>query len=243
MNFSDTTGLTGLIQSCEQWSRVGLAQISGNTNRLKRFTQLINNNYHKVVTMILESMDEWDFDDANLANTGFFKTYNITANTQTVTLPLSDKILKVKRVEITYDGTNWFLASPMDVNEYGGGTNQTDVNNSFSTSQPFYDIQGNYIYLYPVPTASVNNGLKVLVTREVDEFTTADTTQEPGIDEPFHEMLAVGASRDYALQEGLSHAGDLNAVLQDYEARLKRYYGSKQMDRRMTLKSTDESYD
>lgn len=244
MMFNDSSGLTGLVQSCEQWARLGKAQISGNTDRLKRFTQLINNNYHKIVTIILESMDECDFDDPNHGNTGFIKTYNLVADTQTVTLPVSDKILKLKRVEVSYDGgTTWYLASPIDVNEYGDVNTSARINSNFSQSSPFYDAQGNYVYLYPIPTANSTGGLKVWITREVDEFTTADTTQEPGIDEPFHEMLAVGASRDYALQEGLSHAADLNAVFQDYEVRLRRYYGSKQLDRRITMKATDENYD
>jgi hypothetical protein len=242
MQFSDTTNLTGLIQSAEEWSRLGKAQISGNTDRLKRFTRLINSNYHKVVTSIFESMDGWDFDDPNHADTGFIKTYNLAADTQTVTLPTSDKILKIKRAEITYDGTNWYRAAPIDVNETNIASVQADINGHFVESAPYYDLQGNYVYLYPVPTAVSTNGLKLWIAREVDEFTTADTTQEPGFDEPFHEMLAVGASRDYAIQEGLANAESLAAVFSEYEQRLRRYYGKKQDDRHLVLKSTGEDY-
>lgn len=242
MQFNETTNLTGLIQSAEEWSRLGKAQISGNTDRLKRFTRLINSNYHKVVTMIFESMDGWDFDDPNLANTGFIKTYNLVADTASVTLPVADKILKVKRVEITYDGTTWYHAAPIDINEYGDVSVQATIAGHFKQTQPYYDLVGNYVYLYPVPEANSTNGLKLWVAREVDEFTTADTTQEPGFDEPFHEMLAVGASRDYAIQEGLSNTESLAAVFSEYEQRLRRYYGKKEDDRHLVLKSTNESY-
>jgi len=240
MQFNDTTNLNGLIQSCEEWSRLGIGQISGNTNRLKRFTRLINNNYHKAVSAILESMDGWDFDDPNHGDTGFIKTYNLTADQQEVSLPLSDKILKVKRAEVSYDGSSWYRAMPIDINEYGGVSTTSDIAGHFSVTNPFYDMVGNYVYLYPVPGSSVTGGLKLWVTREIDEFTTADTTQEPGIAEPFHEMLAVGASRDYSLQEGLNNVADLTAVYSDYENRARRFYGSRQEDRHMVLKPNNE---
>ncbi len=242
MQFSDTTNLTGLIQSAEEWSRLGKAQISGDTDRLARFTRLINNNYHKVVTMIFESMDGWDFDDPNHGDQGFIKTYNLVADQQYVSLPTSDKILKVKRAEITFDGSSWYHAAPIDVNEYGGVSTASDIANHFSQTEPYYDMVGQYVYIYPTPTGAVTDGLKLWIAREVDEFTSADTTQEPGFDEPFHEMLAVGASRDYAIQEGLNNAESLAAVFSEYEQRLRRYYGKKQDDRHLQLKSTNEDY-
>lgn len=242
MQFNDTSNLNGLIQSCEDWTGLGLAQISGDTNQLKRFTRLINTNYHKVVTMILESMDEWDFDDANIGDRGFIKTYNLTAATQYVTLPLSDKILKVKRVEVTYDGTNWYKAEPIDLNQYSGASTTAEIANNFSVTKPFYDLHGNYIYLYPVPTANVTGGLKVWVTREIDEFTTADTTQEPGVDEPFHQMIALGASLDYAMMKGLANVNLLAARYAESEQRLRQYYGNKQDDRVLKFGAAVEDY-
>ena len=65
MQFSDTTNLNGLIQRCELLTGLGDTGISGDATLLKHFTSLINQTYHKVVTMILQSQDEWDFDDKN----------------------------------------------------------------------------------------------------------------------------------------------------------------------------------
>lgn len=243
MQFSDTSGLNGLIQSCEFWTGKGDAQISGNSTSLAEFTRLININYNKVVTMIFSSMDEWDFDDINHGDAGFIKTYNLTSGTQTVTLPASDKILKIKRAEITYDGTTWYRLNPMDLNEYGDVSTSTAIANNFSKTEPYYDMQGNYVYLYPIPDANVTGGLKLWVSREVDAFTTADTTQEPGIDEPFHEMIAIGASLDYAFAHSLANVNGLAAKFVDYEGRLKQYYGSKQTDRAMVMKPSNVNYE
>ena len=243
MQFNDSTTLNGLVQSCEFWTGKGNAQISGDATSLAEFTRLINVNYHKVVTMIFASMDEWDFDDINLANTGFMKTYNLVSGTQTITLPASDKILKIKRAEITYDGSNWVRLNPMDINEYGGTSDATTVGDNFSQAEPYYDVHGNYVFLYPIPNAAVTGGLKLWVSREIDEFTTSDTTQEPGIDEPFHEMIAIGASLDYAFAHGLAAANALAAKFVDYESRIKQYYGSKQADRAIVLKPSDVNYE
>lgn len=244
MQFNDTSGLNGLIQSCEFWTGLGNGQISGDTTKLKEFTRLINNNYHKIVTVILDSMDGWDFDDPNHGDTGFIKSYNLTAGQQYVSFPLSDKILKIKRAEVTYDGTDWSRAAPMDINEYSRAVSETtNISDDFEQSAPFYDLRGNYVYLYPIPDINVTNGLKLWVTREVDEFTTADTTQEPGFDEPFHEMLAIGSSLDYGLAKGLENTGNMAQAFTAYEQRLRRYYGEKQDERAYTLKASNVNYE
>tara|TARA_R110000868_G_scaffold31334_1_gene115041 strand:+ start:45 stop:776 length:732 start_codon:yes stop_codon:yes gene_type:complete len=243
MTFNDTTTQDGLIQSCEFWTGKGNAQISGDSVALAEFTRLINVNYNKVVTMILASMDEWDFDDINNADAGFIKTYNTTSGTQTITLPASDKILKIKRAEITYDGTNWVRLAPIDINEYGGTSDTATIAANFSQSTPYYDVHGNYVYLYPIPTASVTGGLKLWITREVDAFTVSDTTQAPGIDKPFHDMIAVGASLDYAFAHGLASTNGLAAKFVDYENRIKQYYGSRQEDRAIVMKPSDVFYE
>lgn len=244
MQFSDTTNNSGLIQSFEFWTGLGLAQVSGDTAKLKEATRLINTNYHKATTIIFESMDDWDFDDPNHANTGFIKSYNLTKDTQYVELPTTDKILKVRRVEVSYDGSTWVKAEPMDLSEYSNAVTQTShISSDFEKSKPFYDLVGKYIYLYPIPDAAVTNGLKVWVTREIDEFATTDTTQEPGFDEPFHEILAVGAALDYAMAKGLATAGNIASKYSELEARMRRYYGNKEADTKYMLKPAYINYE
>lgn len=206
-------------------------------------TLSLNAWYHKVVTMVLGAQDEWDFDDVN--HTDFpILTTNLVANQQDYSIPASEKVLKLKRVEVTYDGSTWYKVSPFDVNERGEATDTTTISNDFSTGEPYYDVQANSIFLYPIPTSNVTNGLKIWWTREIDEFTTGDTTQEPGIDEPFHRMLSIGAALDWEMSRkpGGKRAQWLQGMLQDYETRLVRYYGSKQQDRSYQLKPAHANY-
>lgn len=241
MVFSNTTTNQGLVQECEFLASTGASQISGVTANLQTFTRLLNSRYHQIVTMILDSMDEWDFDDANKSDYPVLTT-SLVASQQDYSLPTSLKALRIKRVEVSYDGAKWFRMSPLDVNEVGDPTDTTTIANDFNAASPFYDVQFNSLWLYPIPTSSVTGGLKIWISREITEFSTTDTTMEPGFDEPFHRMLAIGAALDWCIAKQLPQKNDLAALWQDYEARLRRYYGSKDADRVYTLKSAYESY-
>ena len=106
MQYSDTTNKNGLLQRMEFWTNLGDAGITGNTLLKAQFTQGLNNWYHKVVTMILASHDEIDWDDVNHADFPVLTT-DLVANQQDYSIPASEKVLKIKRVEWTPDGTNW----------------------------------------------------------------------------------------------------------------------------------------
>lgn len=241
MQFSNTENDSGILQECEFLCNLGTTGISGNAQRLQDFTRLVNSRYHQVVTMILRSQNSWDYDDIN--HTDFpILTTNLVADQPDYSLPASEKILKLKRIEVTYDGTNYYKAEPLDIGQVGEATDTTSISSDFDDSKPFYDIQYNSIFLYPIPDTDVTRGLKLWVTREVDEFTSSDTTQEPGIDEPFHRMLAIGASMDWAIAKGLGVKNDLMALYQDYERRLGDYYGSKQTDKDMRFSSSFINY-
>lgn len=234
MQFSDTSNLTGLIQECEDLCLTGTAGISGNTTLLKDFTRKINKWYGKVVTMILQSQDEWDFDDSNYTNFPIL-TNDLVASQQDYSLPTG--ALKIKRIEVSFDGVTWKKVEPIDINELGIATDSTSIVNHFNKSEPFYDVQGGSIFLYPIPDANVTGGIKIWISREVDYFTSADTTQEPGFSEAFHEMLALGASYDYCKVRKLAQTTALKNDLLEMEQRLKQYYGDLQKDRNIQLKS------
>ncbi len=230
MQFNDTSGGQGLIQDCEDLTGLGATGISGNTALLKQFTRYINNWYHKVVTMILETSDDWDFDDSNKSDYPVATT-PLVASQRDYTFPASLKILKVKRVDVTWDNVNWVQAQPADSKamEFGLGSATTEDYN-FNKGTPRYDLKGNSVWLYPLATAAEVTAaakLRIEFFREPTEFTTASTTTEPGFDEPFHRILSMGASFDYAVTYQKPMKNDLFVQLQDMEKRLKTYYSNK----------------
>jgi len=223
MIFSDITNSTGLVQDK---------------------ARNMNNWYHKTINWILESQDGWDFDDTN--NTDFpIATADLVAGQQDYALPLSDGILKIKRLEISYDGSKWNKAFPFDINESGSGTSTTDIANDFDVSNPYYDLLANSIFLYPIPDTAVEDGLKIWFARKIENIFTAtgNDTRSPGIDEQFHRVISYGASYDWALTktDGSRASAFLNEISK-LEAEIKRFYGRKDDDRQIILKSNYVNY-
>ena len=243
MQFSDTSNNTGLIQDCEFLTSKGDASISGNTSLLKAFTRLINNEYDKLVTGILDSQDGWDYDDPNHTDFPVLE-FDLVADQRDYNMALSENVLKFKRLDITYDGVNWYKAEPMDINEVGFGMgNDTTIDGRFDKTEPKYDLKaGNSIWLYPRANQNdEDSGAKGRVewARDVDWFTTADTTQQPGIPRAFHKMLSLGASLQWLITNKPDDVGLIDRLQLEYdkyEIKMRRFFGKHNTDREYILK-------
>lgn len=205
----------------------------------------INIWYVKIVSAILESMDEAEFDD--IRNTNYpIQTTPMIAVQRDYTMPVSEHVLKLKRVDVTYDGTHWFKAEPLDDGEfpYGMGSD-TEVDASFIREYPRYSFKFNSIWLYPMPQATdvAAGGLiraewdRNVITFVSSDYTTDpnDSTVIPGIDPTFHPMLSAGAALEKAKADGLPQLTTLQQEVADWEVRLRVAYGRKEKDRRLAL--------
>lgn len=197
----------------------------------------LNMYYDLFVSEILDAMDEWDF-NADIA------TADLVANQQEYVFPTT--LLKIKRIEVTYDGTNWYKAEPMDVNEVGHATDTTSIRNHFITSEPYFDLMDTSLMLYPVPTANSTAGIKIWYEKNVDHL-SADT-DEPAISRSFHKGLCYGAAKDYF--EKYINVGSNNVKaqtasgnLETYIQRAKVFYRKKSQDRHYNVGSYDPGYD
>lgn len=205
--------------------------------------------------MIYGSQDESDFDDQR--NTTYpIKTVPLVAGQRDYSIPVSEKVVSIKRVDVSYDGgTTWNRATPIDSSEVGEGmgrftdtTAENTLDGNFSKSAPRYDTKYNALFLYPRANATdVANGalMKVEWNREITEITSGEVTTGtlvPGFDSAFHPVLAYGPAFEYATINNLPTAKTYWAILQDYEARLNKVYGSKQKDRNYQLVSEYQSY-
>lgn len=199
---------------------------------------------HKVQSMIFTSMDEVDFDDNRYTDYPELTT-PLVAGQRDYTIPSSEKVVSIKRVDISYDGVNYYRATPMDTGEYLGGlgpstatTQQAKTDSVFPKTSPRYDVAYNSVFIYPAPVgADVSAGGKIFIqwNREIKEFTSGDMiagTAVPGFDTEFHPFLAYGPAFDFLLGTGQNvDTTYVEKVLQDLEARLISTYGKKQLDR------------
>lgn len=197
----------------------------------------LNSYYDIMVGEILDSMDEWDFQ-------GEYATTDLVASQQEYSLPTD--ILKIKRVEITYDGTTWYEALPEDLNEkqYDSGS-VSRINDNYDQSEPKYDLMDNSLFLKPVPTTAVTAGLKIWYEKNVTHLSAV--TDEPNIARPFHKALAYGAAIDWL--DKYAEVGTNQNKSQLYEAklekmisRMKNFYRKHNQDRKYTIEPAYVDY-
>lgn len=241
MKWSDTTGDLGIVQDIDF-----LVGTNATSYPLKDKARNSNRWYHRCIDWILESQDDWNFDDANNTSDFPIATADLVANQQDYALPLSDGILKIKRIEVNYDGgVNRYVAEPFDISERRLGTATSQIASDFEKTTPFYDVLGNSIFLYPIPNTAITDGLKIWFAREISNVFTAtgNDTREPGFDEQFHRIISLGASLDWAIAKGdNAKIQILEAELAKYELELRSFYGRKQDDKKMILKSAYVDY-
>jgi len=211
----------------------------------------INKWVHKIVGMILESQDDMEWDDDNRTDFGVLDVALVAAQ-RDYSLPVSDDVLKVRRVDITYDGSNYYRAQWFSgTNEPEGLGTDATVDARHSKASPFVRFKGRGFWVYPrANAADVTAGAKIRI--EVDRahqaFTSGDLTtgtKLPGFDEPFHDLVAMGVALDWLLTNGPDDKLQrVKGELIEGENRLRRHYGSRNLDRQNVMKSIygDGSY-
>jgi len=124
-------------------------------------------------------------------------------------------------VEVMDAAGNYKKLEPFDARDVKGSYDEFEET---SGSPKYYDLVGNTVVLKPAPAAAdvtTALGLKVHILREIDIFTTGDTTQQPGFSEPFHRIVSYGASFDYLVARGDYEKA--NAYRQELEVMLKEF--------------------
>jgi len=195
----------------------------------------INRWLHRFSDEIMDAMEGWDFSGQT------DQTIDLVADTQSYSVPTG--ILKIKRIEIDYNGDGvYYKAEPLDINDMGHGTDSTSLAGRFSTTSPYYDLRAGFIDFYPIPDTNVTNGVKIWCENEITEL-SADT-DEPGIAEPFHIGLAYGAARDWFEREGntkMVRAMDKN--LKEVIRKMREFYSTRDLSAPWMMKSTLSSED
>lgn len=202
MQFSDTTNKNGLIQEAEFWCNLGDAGISGDATLLKVFTSRINRAYDAVLPLITSFGDKMRWDDINHPDHPI-GTFDITSGTGDYELLVDDNglsILNITDVMILESSSSteykplhkMTLDDPRALRAMSPNPSDTGIPSSFVEKD-------NVIFFDVVPNYSATAGGKLFFERIADYFTSADTTQTPGIPAPFHQLLALHASKDWLL--------------------------------------------
>jgi len=243
LQFSDTTASkSGLIQECESlvFGDGSYGRISNDPDLLATFTRYLNEALNRAASLVMLSDGRWQWDDNN--NTDFpIGTTNLVAGQQDY--QFSVNMLKITRLEVLDANNNWKLLTPID---------QADIYDQSLTDflsvdglPKYYDKIGNSIFLYPAPASTnvtLTSGLKVWFQRPPSYFAVTDTTKQPGINSMYHRLIALIASRDYALTKQLSNAKALSDLTQQQEDSLSETYALRNKDEHIKLSVKQANY-
>lgn len=238
--FSDiSSAKNGLIQECESqvFGDNSYGRISNDSSLLATFTRYINEALNRVVSLILTADGRWQFDDTN--NTDFpIATTNLvtTLGSEQQDYSFDVTMLRILRMEVLDNTGAWRKLTPFDENDI---YDQSITDFLKTPGLPlYYDKQGTSIFLYPKPLAtSVTStaGLKVWFQRPPSYFTISDTTKVPGFNSMYHRLVALIASRDYAMFKSLSIVKALVEKVQQDEDSLVENYTLRNKDEHVRL--------
>ena len=196
-----------------------LVQSDNNLWTVASKTRYANMVQHEIWHDIFESYNGWQFDSVAGSPVS---SQNLIAAQNTYTLPVGS--LTVVGVNyLDQNGTSCIL-NPITLEELQvrgiTETNWLSVNGA----PGYYRLVGNNIIVYPTPSLSITNGLKVYFDRDGVTFVPSDTTATPGFASVYHEYTAIGACAKYAIANRLPHANDLSALYQKGRMDIRSFY-------------------
>lgn len=200
MVFSDTTAKNGLVQTFEFWTRMPDGTATGTL--LKQITARINAGFDSIMPFLMSYSDHIRWDDINHTDKPIGKL-NLVVNQPDYKITEDDNSLDILnltsiRILESSSGTEYKTLQRMTVDDERA-EDAMSPNPSVRGIPTHYLEVGNVTYLYPAPNYSATNGIKLYFEREQSYFSSTDTTKEPGIPKPFHELLALYAALDWNL--------------------------------------------
>ncbi len=210
MQFSDTSGKNGLIQTWERWTRTPDGGCTGTL--LKQVTGDINNEFDDLMPQLLLFNDQIRWDDANHtdAPVGYF---NIVSGQNDYKFTDDDNsldILNVTKVRILTNatGTQYYELERMTLDDPDVAEVMSPSSGQTGVPRRFLEV-GNILYLDIKPNYAATNGIEMFFGREQSYFASTDTTKEPGIPKPFHHLLALKPALNW---NRINRADDLSLI-------------------------------
>ena len=207
---------------------LGISETDTTTFPISQFIRSANARYREAVFWIWQYSSIWEFDDSNY-NDLPIATTSLVDGQQDYSIPTD--ALDVLRVEVLDSDGNYQLIPQIDKSQITSALTEYEETAGLPDS---YDLIGGSIFLYPKPGSgyvTLADGLKLYLARDIDAFTTSDTTQEPGFMSSFHEIIAYGSAYDFALANGIN---DKILILRPEIDRIKvameQYYSQRSKD-------------
>lgn len=238
MQFSNTTLKNGLIQRIEEHTQLGDGVISGDDTLKKKITAHANEALYDITTEIMKLKDSFEWDDPYKVDFPIATTPLVAGQRDYQFDNIS--FLKLRRVDVTYDGVNWYRATPMTSTSLPDGLGNDDaIDTNFTKTEPMYDPKSFGFWLYPRANAQdVANNAKARIeyARTFDEFEWDNDEKEIPIDRPFHDLVAILTALKYPQTPDKQYQ-KLLGLYQAGLIRLQEYYSNRNEDSFLTFKT------
>lgn len=225
MQFSDTTNLTGLVETLARYTGTQTSTTSSYT--LAQKTRDINNAYVHYINLASLAAGKQQIDDTNNTTLPLLLS-DITSGNANYPFKVDEEspanqILQLQKLRIKDANGKWTdYLTQIDKNE-------TDISQfqDVTGTPEYYDLIGNNVVFYPTPNYTSANGIEFTVTRTPVYFTTSDSTKKPGIPDMFHEYLVLRPAYFFCVAKGLPQAKALGDAMLMMEQEIKHYYSNR----------------
>ena len=114
---------------------------------------------HVLTEEVVDAQDDWDFQ-------GEIATTSLVANQREYTFPTD--ILKIKRIDLKLDGSNWYQASRLDESEIGDSiASESDITEQFTNTEPYVSFYDKSFFIWSGTITAVTGGIKIWYSEEI----------------------------------------------------------------------------
>jgi hypothetical protein len=229
MVFSDTTNKNGIVQFTESLCKLGDGGITNDAVLFKQITSYINQAYNKVCVALLRVDKNWKFDDSNYTDFPI-ATIALVLGQRDYTLPAAvsggnaSTLYKINRIRVKNSAGIFEDIPLMDSDD----VETLDTITSFPSA---YRLIGNSIrFKELLANVTTTGGLEITFQRSQDDFTVADTTQQPGFMNAYHDLLAYDSAASYLLPINQQLAINYMTIFKDRLSELQGDYSNRNDD-------------
>lgn len=156
---------------------------------------------NNVIAELMEAMQDYDFQ-------GEISTRDLTANQREYIFPTD--LLKIKRIDLKLDGSNWKRASELDASQIGDNyASEADITARFNNSEPYVEFLDNSFMIYSGTISTVSGGIKLTYSKQIvgrnsseaDLTSFSADTDKSNLPEFAQMILVYGALHDYFIDK------------------------------------------
>lgn len=212
MQFTDSTNNQGLYQHA-----LFLTGANSSDFTLSDFTRLANFALDDYFSIVNRASGRIDLGDRNYTTFAIDKD-NIVNGQADYALPR--KLIGLEYVEILTSNDKWKVLDQVDPTDY---QTQSYTKKYSEAGEPeAFDIQDGSIVLLPSPNYEKADGIRYHYTRQMEYFTTSDTSKEPGTLAVHDRFLSIHAAEAYATAKSLDNSNRLTRELEKVTLAVER---------------------